>query len=298
MNGTEITHVVIGIISARNPDGLAETLASLQNLTFTAHSAPTISILVAGLEAEGPTASIAKSHGNVTYLHEPKPGIAAARNRILDNLPDNAQLLAWIDDDTRADPEWLAELMAIRAESDAHIVLGTIEAHLPEDAPEWVRLGGFFNRRRFTDRAPLLEGVNSSLMHVQALRDSGLRFSDDSGTAGAGDAVFLRRAAKKNMPMIWTPKARTTEYIPLSRCNLGWLFGLNFRIGAMLGRSSWRIEGFVMGLKRLMEGFGEIIRSIIYIPLGLTSLPNGARCIFQFAMGLGVVLGALGYKPK
>jgi len=298
MHAMDITHVAIGIISARNPDGLRETLTALQSLTFTAHSAPTLSILVAGIEAAGPTASTAQSFGNVTYLHEPTPGIAPARNKILDHLPEGAQLVAWIDDDTRPSAEWLAELLKTRAETNAAIVLGTITAHLPADAPDWVQAGGFFNRRRFSDRAPLLEGVNNSLMDIAVIHANKLRFTTDSGSTSASDAVFLRSAARKGLQMAWTPAATSTEYIPLARCSLGWLFNLNFRIGAMLGRSAWKVEGMAMGFKRLGEGMGEVVRGILFLPIGLFAVNQGVRSLLQIAMGCGVILGAFGYRPR
>src|SRR5664279_6229129 len=81
----------------------------------------------------------------VRSVVEPKPGIAAARNRVLDETAA-ADLLVFIDDDERPTAEWLAHLLETFDRSPGAGVVGPVVSeyeHVPE---EWITKGGFFSR--------------------------------------------------------------------------------------------------------------------------------------------------------
>lgn len=294
----DVTHVAIGIVSADNPEGLKATLAALRGLSFTAYSKPVISIIVVGVEENGPTTSIARAEGNVTYVCEPQRGIPRARNRVLDNLPEGAQALAWLDDDSRPDPDWLDQLLFALSQTNTDMVLGIISARLPDDAPKWIKNGGFFNRRRLIDRATLHEGINNTLMTIAPLKKSNLRFDQKSLPSGISDALFLRRAVKMGASYVWTPKANVVEVISRKQCNIGWLMRKQFLTGVLLGWSAWRIEGPFTAIRRFGDGVAYLLRGIVWLPLFLTGFSEGARALLQIAFGLGLMIGAIGMRPN
>ena len=54
--------------------------------------------------------------------HARNSGVAAAR----------APLIAFLDDDEEAPPQWLAGLMQVQAETDADVVFGPVRGRAPE----------------------------------------------------------------------------------------------------------------------------------------------------------------------
>ena len=63
--------------------------------------------------------------GGIAYVHEPTPGIAAARNRALAESVD-FDLLVFIDDDERPTTGWLTSLLATRLRTGADGVVGPV----------------------------------------------------------------------------------------------------------------------------------------------------------------------------
>ena len=63
--------------------------------------------------------------GLVRYVHEPKPGIAAARNRALREAASSA-LLVFIDDDEVPSERWLEQLVDLQRSSGAAAVVGPV----------------------------------------------------------------------------------------------------------------------------------------------------------------------------
>ena len=70
---------------------------------------------------------------SVTYLHAPGRNISGARNACLDAA--TAPLVAFIDDDEVASPEWLAALVGTLEISNADVVLGPVQAVYRQTVP-------------------------------------------------------------------------------------------------------------------------------------------------------------------
>lgn len=71
------------------------------------------------------------------YVHAPARNISIARNALLDAA--DADWVAFIDDDERARPDWLANLIRRAEETGADAVFGPCRAVYDEDAPAWMR---------------------------------------------------------------------------------------------------------------------------------------------------------------
>src|SRR5690606_21033843 len=82
-----------------------------------------------------------------TYLVEPTPGIAHARNRGLELFTEDFEAVIFLDDDEWAEPDWFHQMTRFVETHNAGIVQGPVITVLPKDAPEWVTKGGFYQRR-------------------------------------------------------------------------------------------------------------------------------------------------------
>ena len=296
-------NVTVGIITYQRPEMLDRLLGELAAQTFTLDPAPKVSILVVDNDAAGsarPVCDKARLAGqNVIYVSEPVKGIPNARNRVLTSLPDGTDVLVWINDNGSPAPTWLNQLLTMFQETEADIVMGATGALLPDGAPEWIRKGGFFSRRRFVDYATLAEGAsNNCLISVRALRDSGLTYNETLRDLGGSDTVFFRAAADKKLRMVWNADALVQEHIPISRCNLRWLMRRHYRAGNTLALSDLKLDGIMGWLRRLNRGFQKLLQGVITLPLALAGFHELARSLLALSRGAGMFAGLMGIKVR
>ena len=98
MVGRQQISVVIAVATFRRPDCLARILPPLVEQAGQLGAAA--SVLVVDNDPDGGAAHYVLSIASPTvrYVHEPRPGIAAARNRALDESAA-ADVVVFIDDD-------------------------------------------------------------------------------------------------------------------------------------------------------------------------------------------------------
>src|SRR5438309_4254332 len=78
----------------------------------------------------------------VRYAVQPVKNISLTRNRTVELA--GGEWLAFIDDDERAPPAWLGQLLEAAARNAADGVLGPVEPVVPPSAPAWIRRGHFY----------------------------------------------------------------------------------------------------------------------------------------------------------
>ena len=129
---------------------------------------------------------------SVLYVHEPKPGVATARNAGLKAA--TGDLIAFLDDDEEAPPEWLGQLIASLDALGADAVFGPIETRLPPNqSPFAPYFEAFFARSGPAADAliPLAFGCGNCLILRRSLPDPVSPFPvarDHNG--GEDDYVF------------------------------------------------------------------------------------------------------------
>lgn len=296
-----MTQIAIGIITFKRPDSLKRLLDALAGQQFGYSPAPTFAAVVVDNDAAGSARAVcdeARARGlAVTYIVEPLQGIPLARNRVLDALPDGCEAVAWIDDDESPDANWLNALVATRSDTGADIVMGSIEAILPEGCPGWVKNGGFFNRRRFIDRATLGEGAtNNCLMSVEAIRAKNLRFAEKMRFNGGTDTYFFRQAARAGLRIVWAADAVVKDYVPLERCRLGWLLQRHFRSGNTLAICDMELAGATGWVKRLGYSFSKLAQGLITLPLCIAGYHELVKSLLMISRSVGMFAGLFGVR--
>jgi cellulose synthase/poly-beta-1,6-N-acetylglucosamine synthase-like glycosyltransferase len=75
----------------------------------------------------------------VEVVHEPVPGLSAARNRALAACPEDG-VVAYLDDDAEVDPGWLEAMTAAWAAAGPRVgcIGGPIRARFPGGRPDWL----------------------------------------------------------------------------------------------------------------------------------------------------------------
>lgn len=293
--------VVVAVLTYRRPDDLAEALpmlvaaiepAGAELLVVDNDGAPTAAAVVAPWTA---------AH-RVRYVHEPRPGIAAARNRALEEAV-GAEALVFIDDDERPAPGWLTALVDAWRGSGATGAVGPVVSRLPEPLDPWIRAGGWFDRLRHRTgtRVPLV-ATNNLLLDMARVTELGVRFDEAFGLTGGSDTVFALEVRRRGGNFVWCDEAVVEDVVPAERATRRWVVRRAFRAGnsharaalhvapTAAARTSLRARFLARGAARVLGGSGRLLVGTLGGDEARSS--RGFRTVVR---GAGMVAGAVGY---
>ncbi|WP_296667357.1 glycosyltransferase [Demequina sp.] len=181
----------------------------------------------------------------IVYAHEPRPGIAAARNRCLAGIEEDTQAFVFVDDDEYVEPGWLGELAACADLYGVDIVNGQVDTVFPDDAPGWVRARGLFGYpQRETGSSDGLPATNNTLVRREAWERAGSPGFDErfSGSGGSDTEFFWHLVNEAGCTFVWSAEAVVHEPLTPDRMSLRWAWRRHLRGGNVLGRLKLREE--------------------------------------------------------
>lgn len=291
--------VTIGILTYQRPVTLLTTLRSLQHAVDRHPAAPAWQlreIVVIDNDAVPSARSAVDeliSDGfpqRLRYVHESTPGLAAARNRALDEA--DGDVLVFIDDDETAEPGWPGGLIDVMAGTGAALVGGPVRTTFTETPPSWIARGGFFDRAEPANGSlqTWLRSGNLAidLAQIGRVGPDGLRFDDCFGRSGGEDVHFTRSAAREGLELRWSSTAIVTEAVGPERTRLRWLTNRERRSTAtwvrveLLHNGSFSTKGLV------------VARAMVRLGQGLLTTLVGAASLQSARVGRGLVLIARG----
>lgn len=291
--------VVVGMLTYRRPDDLARVLPLLAEQ---ARSVPDdVTVLVVDNDPDGSARSQVDGLPGVRYVHEPRPGIAAGRNRALDEAA-GADVLVFVDDDETPGDRWLAQLLDVHRATGAAVV-GAVVSAFEREPDAWVQAGRFFDRRRLATGTPVdVAATNNLLLDLPAVLAAGVRFDEAFGLSGGSDTLFTRTLARRGMPMVWCDEAVVTDVVPADRSTRTWVLHRARRSGNSASRCAVALAGSparraAVRARCVAEGAVRIAAGSAKVLLGaLTrSLEHDARGRRTVARGVGMVSGAAGH---
>ena len=287
-----LSRVLIAVATYKRPDGLQALLQSLE-LASTERS---FDVLVVDNDAAGSAQTVAESSPlMVTYVVEPKPGIAAARNRAVDEV-QNYDAVVFVDDDEYVVEGWLDRLLDYAENSPAGVVTGPVESIFPADAPRWVVKGGFIQRPSWPHGSVLTAGAtNNTLVKIAAWNAAGApRFDDTFSATGGSDAKLFSVLLERGVQIEFCATAVVFEPVLPERMRLKWLARRGYRNGIVSariwtlkhGRGKTLIKGVLLALTGLVRALRDL----------LTARGVQARSFNGFFNGLGVVSALIGVR--
>jgi succinoglycan biosynthesis protein ExoM len=292
--------VTIAVLTYRRPHDLAELLPALVGQA--AEVADEVDILVVDNDPAGDARGLvlqAGIDGPVRYVHETAPGIAAARNRALDEATGGT--LVFIDDDERPTPLWLARLLEARARYRAEAVVGPVVSRYDSPPSRWVTAGGFFDRRRMPTGTPVsVAATNNLLLDLGWVRRNDLRFDGRFGLTGGSDDLFTRQLHGRGGLMVWCDEAVVTDVVPPSRLTRGWVLRRAYRIGNASSRvlldDTSPGRRLALRLVLVSRGAARIAAGSLRYLAGLLTgrIRHRARGMRTAARGAGMLSGCLG----
>ncbi|WP_345752694.1 glycosyltransferase family 2 protein [Microbacterium rhizophilus] len=212
---------LIAIATYRRPDDLRRLLDSLAESVD-----DTADIVVVDNDAAGSARQVVEGHPLApVYEIEPEPGIASARNRGLTHFRTDHAGVVFVDDDEWVEPDWYATITRYARESGAGVVQGPVVTVLPEDAPAWVRRGGFYQRRLDQTGAELPSAAtNNTLLTREAWERAGSpTFDPEFSSTGGSDWDLFWGVRKAGARILFCGEAVVSEDVPASRLSWPWL---------------------------------------------------------------------------
>ncbi len=303
--------LIVAVLTYCRPEDIALAVPRLAaqagGLAGTRHGIPA-SVLVVDNDPAASARPIVESMsgslapGMLRYVHEPTPGIAAARNRALAEA-QSAELLVFIDDDETPSEHWLTRLVDLQRSSGAAAVVGPVISEYEHQPEPWIEAGQFFRRRRLPTGSRLnVAATNNLLLDIRQLRGMQLQFDQRFGLSGGSDTLFTRQLVQRGGTMLWCDEAVVVDRVPAGRLTRDWVLRRALRSGNSAARVDLELTGspaarlkargasLASGSIRLLSGTARLAAGLV-----TGSTPHTAKGLRTAARGLGMATGAFGY---
>ena len=294
--------LTVAIATYMRPAQLAGTLplvaAQVADLDLAAR------VLVVDNDARGGAEQVvaALAMANVSYVVEPVAGIAAARNRALDEAGQAGDdLLVFIDDDERPRPGWLAGLVEEYRKTRPAAVVGPVVSEFAGPVESWIDAGGFFTRRRLPTGTEVgVAATSNLLLDMQQIAKHGLRFDERFGLTGGSDTLFTKQLSASGGRIVWCDDAIVVDHVPIERMTRRWVLNRAMRFGnaasriavvladGSAARSRARVEMLAQGAARAVLGAARLTVGSV-----LGNERHRARGQRVYMKGRGHIMGAL-----
>ena len=294
--------VAVIVPTLRRPEGLTRALESLFVQTEVADRLGEVVVVdndPGGSAAATVEALRPRSPWPLVYCHAPVPGVATARNVGLQAT--DAPLIAFLDDDEVAAPDWLAQLLAAQVETGADVVFGPIRGRAP-DAADWLKpyLEDFFGRTGpvSTGLIDQPHGCGNSLMLRRTALPGCAPFNTDADQAGGEDDALFAALADRGGRFGWAAGAWVDEIAPAHRATLRYALSRAFAFGQGPSQTAAaRRDWFGVVRWMLIGAVQMMLWACAAVPYLIVRSPRRAWALDRMARGLGKLFWIKGLEP-
>lgn len=210
---------------------------------------------------------------DIRYFINGERNLSAVRNTSIEQA--RGELLAFIDDDEWADPDWIEALYSAIDKYNADAVFGKVNVIYPDSAPLWIVQGDMFGKDRHSTGAVLSKGATSNAMlKPDWVNSKGFRFDSRFGKSGGEDTDFFHRIHNAGGKLVFDNAAVVSETVEEHRLNLEYLKKQNVRIGQTHWNYLWSHQ---KGLPFLKTGLFVLAQVGGAAALTLLTLPFGKK---------------------
>ena len=286
------------VLTYKRPAMLAMALNSLVAQQCLHDLAVELSVLVvdndAGRSGEATFQEFARAYDlPARYVSEPANGLSFARNRALAESAE-MDLLAFLDDDEVADPEWLHRMIQAMDQYGADVVAGPVRPLLMSGSPKWIERGDFFASVERSDGAALAHvATDNVMMRPSVFRH--FRFDEGFNASGGEDTHFFLRVHEAGLRMVWAQGAWVATWVPPERANARWILGRAYSDASRYTHARLRLNGRAgtraMRFLRASGGAATGTLLLLGAPFGKRYSVRGLRLIARAAGTISALCG-------
>jgi len=237
----------------------------------------------------------AKSPAPLIYVHEPRPGVATARNAGVKAVTRSGYI-AFLDDDEEAPPDWLASLIRTHIALGADVTFGPVRGVAAVKASQKAYIEDFFSRKGPETSGVLEDTVfgcgNSILTRATALPGPAPFDPAADLTGGEDDRLFTALQAR-GARFAWAADALVYEHAPAHRACLAYTFKRALGYGQSPSQTCARRGDWIgVGGWMLVGAAQASIYGVIAVGLCALRRPTRFRYADKAMRGLGKVLWA------
>jgi len=179
----------------------------------------------------------------VNYSIEPARNLSIVRNQSV--AMAKGDLIAFIDDDEIASPNWLQELFDVICKYKADAVAGPVLPLYPDEIPKWIIRGRFFERRRMKTGTEIsVAATCNALLWGKCIRKMKGPFDTLYGQTGGEDTDLFNRIIRSGGRAVWADEAIVEECVPVDRATIRYLIRRAFRGGQIYASVTLPAFGF------------------------------------------------------
>lgn len=232
----------------------------------------------------------------VVYLHAPSRNISIARNACLEHA--DANWIAFIDDDERAAPDWLASLLAAAEGNRADGVFGPVMAQYGHDAPDWVREYDYLSTWPQMRGGEVQTGyTGNAILRWRGSPFVAQRFSLQKGKTGGEDTEFFFRLWRAGARFAVADSALVYEGVEPRRLNFHWIRKRKFRAGQSYGRHC-AAPSLLTHFRMACASCGKIAICIAMTGIRAFSISKRRYWLLRSAFHCGVLSSAFGGRES
>lgn len=231
----------------------------------------------------------------IVYRHAVPANISAARNAGIE--ASRGRLLAFIDDDETAVPNWSDDMVDTLENYDAMLVSGPmVPIFSGGEPPAWdpegscyVRCGG--TSARSTGAVMRWASTCNMLFRREILDHTGL-FDLEFGKSGGEDQGFTLRARYAGAKMVWCESAAVVEFTPEERKRHTYMLRRHYVSTQAYMRVRWARHPakMVFMLRAMTTGLIQVLcYALPYLAFRLAPAPCYRKWALQFVIGAGKV---------
>jgi succinoglycan biosynthesis protein ExoM len=293
--------VAICVATFKRPKMLRELLNGIAQLTFRKVQIPQIQIVIVDndeLASAEEVCVTVSSPWPIKYVVELKRGISYVRNRAIAEA-GSVNFIAFIDDDEVPSSHWLDELLWAQAEFSADVVSGPALPRYAPDVADWVKRGGFFERRVLsTGTTRRACASNNVLVGIHVFRRVP-RFDDAFALSGAEDTHFFLRVSQAGHKIVWSQEAVVYEAVSAERGTAAWILRREYQTG-----NGWIFceAGVDNRLRSRMLWFSKawghvaIGSASAILQLAFLDLARIVRSLQRVSLGAGMLAALAGHR--
>ena len=296
--------ISVVIPTFNRPQGLKAAVRSLFQQSYVEHGFRLIIVdntpLATASDAIADLAHECPANITLRAFHEPAPGVANARNTAMANV--DTDLVAFLDDDQTAPPEWLENLLANYEQYPAAVTFGPVNTALPEgQRRHQAYFEQFFAREPDHASGYISEayGSGNALVDFSQIHGGAPWFDTDMNEIGGEDDLLFARVRRSNGKFAWAAEAPVWEHPLPERVALRYTLRRAFAYGQApitFARRGPRMRIDLIALWMLV-GAGKIVfHGIQWLGLSLIRHPGRAFQLDRAVRGIAKLLWWIDFK--